>query len=150
MLCAVIAVVPAGCGGDEDRLSRSFPARDLKPITAFHDRGSWEFRAYFDRTGCVAYSTPTAGGGGCFVSVPDDHAAEATMTTAMGREAFFGLAAPDVAAVRYRTRYGPAITETRRVPGFRLRFFLAMHDADVVRHVLNPVAVDAHGRRTGA
>ncbi len=149
MLCAVIAVVPARCGGDEDRLSRSFPGRDLKPITAFHDRGPWDFRAYFDRTGCAAFSTPTEAGVECFVAVPDDHAAEARMTTAMGREAFFGLAAPGVAAVRYCTRYGPAIAETRRVPGFRLGFFLAMHDAGVVRYVLNPVAVDAHGRRVG-
>ena len=71
------------------------------------------------------------------------------MTTATGREAFFGLAAPDVAAVRYRTRYGPAIAETRRVPSFRLRFFLATHDAGAVRYVLNSVAVDTHGRRAG-
>lgn len=118
-LVATAALVGSACGGDEDRLSRSHPGRDLKPIIAFHDRGgSWEFRAYVDRAGCVAYSTPTAGGGECFVSVPDDHAAEATMTTATGREAFFGLAAPGVAAVRYRTRYGPAIAETRRCRAF--------------------------------
>ena len=150
ILAATAALGGSACGGDEDALSRSHPGRDLKPITAFQDRsGPWEFRAYLDRTGCVVFSTPTAAGGNCFVEVPGDNAAEAATTTSRGREAFFGLAGPNVAAVRYRTRYGPAITETRRVPGFPLRFFLTMHDAGVVRFVINPVAVDTRGRRVG-
>ncbi len=35
-------------------------------------------------------------------------------------------------------------------PGFPLRFFLAMHDAGVVRFVINPVAVDTRERRVAS
>jgi hypothetical protein len=151
VLVAAAALVAPACGGDDDELSRAHPGKHLLPITAFEDRGKpWEFRAYFDGRSCVAFSTPTSGGGECFAQVPGDNPAEASMTDSGGRQALFGLAAPNVAAVRYRTRYGPAIAETRRVPGFRLRFFLAMHETGVARDVLNPVAVDARGQRVGA
>ena len=84
------------------------------------------------RKSCVVYRTPSDGGGSCFVDVSGQQPAEARTAAGDGREAYFGLAVPRVAAVRYHTRYGPDVAETRAVPGYRLRYFIAMHDEGVV------------------
>jgi hypothetical protein len=48
------------------------------------------------------------------------------------------------------SRSAAVLVAAAALPGFRLRFFLAIHDTGVARHVLNPVAVDARGQRIGA
>lgn len=151
---AVAACAVSSCGAKQDHLAASLPGKRLIAITTFRfGAGSWDFRAYLDRgRPCMAYEGPSRSGSHCLAEVGTGRRTQALTVADQGSDAFVGFTTPDVAAVRYVTRYGPSVAVTQPVPGLlvgdvAVRYFLAMHASGLVRPATHPIAVDARGDR---